>query len=185
MKSTSHKIVAGTILLSSLALGACQQLPHPDIYGGVDHRNTRYDHIISQKEFNDCRQEGLNFDRQANEQGRPELFLQSGNQLLSCETSVAGNAHLIRTELRMQTYALGIQNKIQGGDLYGAHEAFLKFSTTFDGHDLIYSDGSSFSDTMHVLFNMSDAQNPVRLAALNARPNVKEEARRVNYWRKN
>jgi len=185
VKSITTKLITGTILLSTIALGACQQLPNPDFLGGVDHRKNHFDNVVAQKQFNDCRQEGLTFDRQANEQGRPELFLQSANQLLSCETVVAGNAHLVDTDSRMQTYALGIQNKIKGGDVYGGHEAFLKFTSTFEGHDLIYTDGSSFTDTMEVLFTMTDMDNPVRLAVMNARPKVKDEARRIIYWRKN
>lgn len=185
MKRIRKNLISCSVLLSTFFLGACQTLPSPDIYGGVDHRTERYDNIVSQKLFNDCRQEGINFDRQANEQGRPELFLESANQLLSCETSVAGRAHLIDTELRMQTYALAIQNKIKGGDVYGGHEAFLKFTNTFQGRDLIYTNGSSFIDTMHVLFNLTDTKSPLHLAAMNARPKVKDEVRRISYWRSN
>ena len=85
----------------------------------------------------------------------------------------------------MRVLALAVQNYLKGGDVEAARFAFSDFSTVFGNADLIYADGSSFSDTMYALLYQHADQKQLALASLNARKSVKKEIRRSWYWQKN
>lgn len=178
MKTSTQTMLAA----SSLLLSACQ-LNTPNLTAGIDHRTERFDDIITQKTFMDCKQEGHAFDRQASEQNRQELYLASAEKLLSCESNLGQNAHLIDVQDRMKTYALGIQNKVKGGDVNGASVAFQKFKSYFAGMDLIYENGSSFSASYTALLGANGDADQLKLASINAKPQVKKEVRRIWHWR--
>jgi hypothetical protein len=86
---------------------------------------------------------------------------------------------------RMQAKALAVQNYIKGGDIQNARLALMDFEASFDGADLIFADGSSFTDTMHVLLHSFEDRVGYKLASLNARRKVKDEVRRAWYWQNN
>ena len=178
---TSTKIV---LAASAVLFSACQ-LNTPNLSAGIDHRTERYDDIITQKTFNDCKQEGHAFDRQASEQRRRELYLASAEKLLSCDGALGENAYLIDVQDRMKTYALGIQNKVKGGDVKGASTALQKFKTYFGGMDLIYENGASFTESYTALLRSNGDADQLRLSSLNAMPQVKKEVKRIWHWRTN
>lgn len=180
MKTSTQIILAASAILVS----ACQ-LNTPNLNASIDHRTERYEDIITQKTFNDCKQEGHTFDRQASEQNRQELYLASANKFLSCESNLGQNAHLVDIQDRMKTYALGIQNKVKGGDVNGASVALQKFKSYFSGMDLIYENGSSFSASYTALLGANGDANLLRLSSINAKPQVKKEVKRIWHWRTN
>ena len=81
--------------------------------------------------------------------------------------------------------SLAVQNFIKGGDIQLARLALTDFEASFNGADLIYADGSSFTDTMHALLYRFDDPVSYKLASLNARRKVKDEVRRAWYWQVN
>ena len=87
--------------------------------------------------------------------------------------------------IRDRAKALAVQNFIKGGDIQAARLALADFEASFDGADLIYADGSSFTDTMHLLLHRFDDRVGYKLASLNARRKAKDEVRRAWYWQTN
>jgi hypothetical protein len=137
--------------------------------------------------FESCVEEGISRDTMARDNGDPAQFLSSAEILEGCEYHVIDGTHLVPEDQRMKVYALSIQNYFIGGDVAIAKTNLEKFRTTFQGKDLIYADGTSFTDTYDVLFSYthSDKKSLLNLASMNAKPSVKDEVRRVWYWENN
>jgi hypothetical protein len=138
-------------------------------------------------DFESCVEEGISRDSMARDNGDPAQFLSSAEILEGCEYHVIDGTHLVPEDQRMKVYALSIQNYFIGGDVTKAKMNLEKFRTTFQGKDLIYADGTSFTDTYDVLFSYthSDKKSLLNLASMNAKPSVKDEVRRVWYWENN
>ena len=82
----------------------------------------------------------------------------------------------------MKVVALSAQNFIKGGDVDQARAAMEIFETSFNSRDLLYPDGSSFTQTMQVILEKSKSPNQIALASINARPKLKQEIRRAWRW---
>ena len=153
----------------------------------VDFHQMRLGDLQTINDFESCVEDGISRDSMARDNGDPAQFLSSAEILEGCEYHVINAAHLVPEDQRMKVYALSIQNYFIGGNVAKAKTNLEKFRTTFHGKDLIYADGTSFTDTYDVLFSYThnDKKSLLNLASMNAKPSVKDEVRRVWYWENN
>lgn len=135
--------------------------------------------------FNDCVTEGKTRDNAASAASDQALYLSSADVLVSCEDQLGTSTQLVNQRDRMQISALAVQNYLKGGDVAKARLALNKFDEKFAPGDLIFSDGSSFTSTMHALLFQHDQREQLALSSLNAKSSVKDEIRRAWYWAKN
>ena len=136
--------------------------------------------------FNDCVNEGKTRDISASTAMDPALYLSSADMLVTCDDQLGTSTQLADKRDRMQISALAVQNYLKGGDVAKARLALNKFEEKFGPGDLIFSDGSSFTSTMHALvFFQNDQREQLALSSLNAKSRVKDEIRRAWYWQKN
>jgi len=172
------------IALGALAVAACQPtgLTTTTSTVSVIDRANEMQNVLS---FDSCLGAGLEQDAQAAASDEPGQYLASADLLAGCDEKLRDSASLVPVEKRMQAKALAVQNYIKGGDIQAARLALTDFETRFDGADLVYADGSSFTDTMHVLLHKFDERIGYQLASLNARRKVKDEVRRAWYWQTN
>ena len=180
MKRLSVPIIA----LGALGLAACQQtvLTSSAPTTSVIDRANEMQNVLN---FDSCLSDGLEQDKQAAAMDERSQYLASAKTLSSCDSKLRESASLVAIEQRMQAKALAVQNFIKGGDIQAARLALTDFGASFDGADLIYADGGSFSDTMHALLYRFDDRVSYKLASLNARRKVKDEVRRAWYWQSN
>ena len=132
--------------------------------------------------FKDCATEGKAQDIAASAGRDQALYLSSADMLMSCVTALGGSEMLIDKREQMQVTALAVQNYLKGGDVAQSRLALGGFQTRFGSSDLIFTDGSSFTDTMHALLFQHERPEQFALSTLNARPIVKDEIRRSWYW---
>ena len=180
MKRLSVPLIA----LGVLAITACQQtvLTSSTPTTSVIDRANEMQNLLN---FDSCLSNGLEQDAQAAASDERGQYLASAKTLSSCDSKLRDSASLVATEKRMQAKALTVQNFIKGGDIQAARLALTDFETTFNSADLIYADGSSFTDTMRALLYRFDDRVSYKLASLNARRKVKDEVRRAWYWQSN
>ena len=84
---------------------------------------------------------------------------------------------------RMKNAALSIQNYIKAGNLVQASLNFKKFQNTFD-KDLIYKDGSSFTENVESILSHKDPNVSGTFALINNSKIIRSELKRINYWSK-
>ena len=172
------------VLLGAFAVTACQQTAFtsssPTV--AVIDRANEMQNVLN---FDSCLSNGLEQDAQAAASDEMGQYLASAKTLSSCDSKLRDSASLVAIEQRMKAKALAVQNFIKGGDIQLARLALTDFEASFDGADLIYADGSSFTDTMHALLYRFDDPVSYKLASLNARRKVKDEVRRAWYWQVN
>ena len=180
MKRLSVPLIA----LGALGLAACQQtvLTSSAPTTSVLDRANEMQNVLN---FDSCLSNGLEQDAQAAASDEMGRYLASARTLSSCDSKLRDSASLVAIEQRMKAKALAVQNFIKGGDIQLARLALTDFEAGFDGADLIYADGSSFTDTMHALLYRFDDPVSYKLASLNARRKVKDEVRRAWYWQVN
>lgn len=176
--------IATTILILSL-LSACGPLTNANTSGPITTAIDRAKDMQVVLRFNDCVEEGQRRDAAAADGEDQALYLSSADILASCDAKLGDSHALVERELRMRVLALAVQNYLKGGDVEAARFTLTDFSTVFGNADLIYADGSSFSDTMYALLYQHADQKQLALASLNARKSVKKEIRRSWYWQKN
>jgi hypothetical protein len=167
-----------------LAITACQQtvLTSSTPTTSVIDRANEMQNLLN---FDSCLSNGLEQDAQAAASDERGQYLASAKTLSSCDSKLRDSASLVATEKRMQAKALTVQNFIKGGDIQAARLALTDFETTFNSADLMYADGSSFTDIMRALLYRFDDRVSYKLASLNARRKVKDEVRRAWYWQSN
>jgi hypothetical protein len=172
------------VLLSAFTVSACQQtsLSSSSATVTVIDRANEMQNVLN---FDSCLSNGLEQDAQAAASDEQGQYLASAETLSTCESKLRDSASLVAMDQRMRAKALAVQNYIKGGDIQAARLELMDFEARFDGADLIYADGSSFTDTMHVLLHRFDDRVSYKLAALNARRKVKDEVRRAWYWQSN
>jgi hypothetical protein len=180
MKRLSVPLIA----LGVLGITACQQtvLTASTPTTSVIDRANEMQNLLN---FDSCLSNGLEQDALAAASDERGQYLASAKTLSSCESKLRDSASLVATEKRMQAKALTVQNFIKGGDIQAARLALTDFETSFNSADLIYADGSSFTDTMRALLYRFDDRVSYKLASLNARRKVKDEVRRAWYWQSN
>jgi hypothetical protein len=135
--------------------------------------------------FNDCATEGKARDVAASNGQDQALYLSSADMLMGCDATLGDSTVMIDQRDRMQIAALAVQNYLKGGDVAKSRLALDDFQKRFGSSDLIFADGSSFTDTMHALLFQHERPEQLALSSLNAKSSVKDEIRRSWYWQQN
>ncbi len=178
------KIATCAVALS--ALGACSMTGSgatgPD--SGIGFREARFAEIAAMREYRSCRDEALALDGKARQSGSAAQYLQSAKMIAKCETGIGPEMAGIAREERMRAYALGVQNRLKGGDVAGARAALETFTTAFAGNDLYYPDGTSVTETMELVLGLRDRTAVGAFSMANVNGALKAELRRSRYWKR-
>lgn len=184
-KSTARKMmrIAGP-LLALTALAACTTIgsvPNE----GIGFREARFVEISAMREWRKCKDDALMLDTQARRNDAPARYLASARLLQRCESQLGPEVSGIAPDERMQSFALGIQNQFKGGDVAAARAGLEKFKAAYGDHDLYLADGSSFIETMELLFGLRDRTDVGEFSTVNVSEALKSELRRARYWKHN
>ena len=173
------------LLLATLAVTACSTQPKLPDFGSIDFRETRYQDVAALRDFRDCRDQAVELDNQARVSGDPARYLSSAELLERCDQDLGPDAAVIPEDERMRAHGLGIQNYIKGGDAGAARRRLERFKQLYPGRDLYYADGSSFRSTMELLLGQREQRDFGRYSMLNVSTALKDEMRRIQYWKHN
>ena len=180
------KIAAtGALLLAMVAVSACSTSKDLPDFGSVDFRESRYDDIATLNGFRDCRDQAVELDSQARTSGDPARYLSSAELLERCDRDLGTDGDVVPEDERMRAHGLGIQNYIKGGDAGSARRRLERFKLLYTDKDLYYPDGSSFRSTMEVLLGQREDRDYGRYSMLNVSSTLKDEMRRIEYWKHN
>jgi len=149
---------------------------------GIGYRQARFAEMSAMKAWRDCRDQALSLDRQARDSGQPARYLASARALETCEANAGPEIAALNTEERMRASAVASLNYLKGGDIERARVSFENFQGHFGGQDLLFADGSSYSETMDILLGLSEPQSVGAFSIANVNPELKSELRRVRYW---
>lgn len=182
----STRIAATTaVFLVMLMVAACStDKPLPD-FGSIDFRETRYQDVSALRSFRDCRSQAVELDGQARASGDPARYLSSAELLERCDGDLGSDAAMVPEDERMRAYGLSIQNYIKGGDAGAARRRLERFKQLFAGKDLYYPDGASFRSTMEMLLGQRESRDFGQYSMLNVSATLKDEMRRIQYWKHN
>jgi len=172
-----------TLAITGLVLAACATDGGDAPMEGIGFREARFQQISTMREYRECRDQGIELDRQARTRGSAGTYLTSAKVLEKCEASVGADGSGLAQNERMQAYALSIQNYFKGGDVAHARDNLDQFKKRFPGHDLYYPDGTSFIVTMEALLGRRASWTFGEFAALNVNGTLKAEMRRMTYWK--
>ncbi len=178
---TTSKLAS--VVLASMMATACSTMVAPGQQAErMNYRSDRYADMLTLDDYAQCQNQGFDLDQQA--QSAPDIatYLASARQLAKCDALIADQRHLVDTKTQMHSRAISIVNFIKGGDVAQARVAFEAFQRDFNGKDLTFQDGTSFSQSVSLLIYPTEAGNDFRLATANARPDLKGELRRMTYW---
>jgi hypothetical protein len=171
--------VVAVLLVSACATGG----PAPnDILGFREHRSKA---LEAMRNYRNCNDDAMEMDTKARKSGDAGRYIASARLLEKCESQLSLEASEVGRDERVRSYALSIQNYLKGGDVESARSNLDKFKKAFSGIDLYYQDGSSFIETMEVLLGQKDVRDYGQLAALNVNALLKDEIRRIRYWKRN
>jgi hypothetical protein len=151
---------------------------------GIGFREARFAEISAMREYRSCRDEALTLDSQARRSGSSAQYLQSAKLIAKCESGLGPDMAGIARQERMRTYALGVQNRLKGGDVAGARSGLEKFRAAFAGNDLYYPDGTSFTETMELVLGLRDSTAVGGFSLANVNGELKAELRRARYWKR-
>ena len=173
------------IVFSSLAISGC------NITNG--YKNAKIDSVVKNvkvnstlRSYEECIIDGKNFDTlaSANKDQAKSLYNKSAKILTDCDVLIFENPYLVNKNERMHNYALSIQNYIKSGNLIKASMNLKSFKNDFN-MDLIYRDGSSFTENIDSLLNYKNIKNSAEYTLLNNSNIIKSELKRINHWSKN
>ncbi len=138
------------------------------------------------RSYSECIEDGKKFDYLASSKNieADSLYNKSAKILYDCDLLIRENPYMIDESERMQNAALSIQNYIKAGNLIQASLNFQDFQNTFD-KDLVYRDGSSFTENVKTILNHNSANPLKKFALTNNSRLVRSELKRTNYWSKN
>lgn len=177
---------AAACALALGVLGACSMngfgSAAPDT--GIGFREARFAEIAAMREYRSCRDEALELDRQARRSGSAAQYLQSAKLIAKCDSALGPEMAGIAREGRMRAYALGVQNRLKGGDVAGARDGLEKFRSAFADSDLYYPDGTSFTETMELVLGLRDRNSVGEFSLANVNGELKAELRRARYWKR-
>lgn len=176
--------VAPMVILG--VLGACSMTGSnsagPDT--GIGFRQARFTEIAAMREYRSCRDEALALDAQARRTGSAAQYLQSAKLIAKCDSALGPEMAGIAAEERMRAWALGVQNRLKGGDVAGARANLETFKSAYDGSDLYYPDGTSFTETMELVLGLRDRTAVGQFSLANVNGALKAELRRARYWKR-
>jgi hypothetical protein len=177
---------AASCALALGVLGACSM--NGSMSGGpgsgIGFREARFAEISAMREYRSCRDEALALDSKARGSGSSAQYLQSAKLIAKCESALGPDMAGIARQERMRTYALGVQNRLKGGDVAGARTGLEKFRAAFAGNDLYYPDGTSFTETMELVLGLRDSTAVGGFSLANVNGELKAELRRARYWKR-
>lgn len=166
------------------ALGACAQDGRSGLDSGIGFREARFAEMVAMRDYRTCRDESLELDRQARSQGSPAQYLASAKLIAKCESALGPEMAGIAREERMRAYALGVQNRLKGGDVAGARAGLETFKSAFAGSDLYFADGTSFTETMELVLGLRESTDVGQFSLANVNGALKSELRRTRYWKR-
>ncbi len=167
-------------------LGACSMNGSTSIGPdtGIGFREARFAEIAAMREYRSCRDEALELDRQARQSGSSAQYLRSARLIAKCDSALGPEMAGIAREERMRSYALGIQNRLKGGDIAGARDGLEKLKSAYGDSDLYYPDGTSFTETMELVLGLRDRTAVGQFSLANVNGELKAELRRARYWKR-
>ena len=138
------------------------------------------------RSYSECIEDGKNFDSLASSKysEADSLYNKSAKILYDCDLLIRENPYMIDEGERMKNAALSIQNYIKAGNIIQASLNFQDFQNTFD-KDLIYRDGSSFTENVKTILSHNSANLHNKFALTNNSRLVRSELKRADYWSKN
>tara|TARA_B100000780_G_C21085819_1_gene437418 strand:+ start:736 stop:1287 length:552 start_codon:yes stop_codon:yes gene_type:complete len=147
-------------------------------------KNTKISSTL--RSYEQCIADGKSFDILAanNKDQAESLYNKSAKILTDCDHLISNNSYLINEEERMQNFALSIQNYLKAGNLINGSLNFKSFKSTFH-KDLIYQNGSSFTENIESLLSHNDNKTSLEFTLLNNSKIIKSELKRIKYWSKN
>lgn len=176
---------APALFLAMLTVVGCSMDKELPDFGSISFRETRYQDVAALRDFRDCRDQAVELDGQARTSGDPARYLSSAELLERCDVALGSDASTIPQDEHMRAYGLSIQNYVKGGDAGAAHRRLERFKQLFPGKDLYYADGSSFRATMEVLLGQRESRDFGQFSMLNVSTSLKDEMRRIQYWKHN
>lgn len=172
----------GFLVMVLAGLSACQTTGSTTAAEGIGYRAARAEQITEMREYRACVEEAMTLDDQARRNASAAQYLASAQLIESCETKLGPAAADVAQDERMRAYALGIFNALKGGDPARATRMLQQFETAFQGRDLYFADGTSFTESMGVLVGRETGEG--RFSTLNVNRELKNELRRVDQWSK-
>ena len=168
------------------ALGACSMAGVGAVgpETGIGFREARFSEIAAMRDYRSCRDEAVALDAQARRSGSPAQYLQSAKLIATCDAALGPEMAGVATEERMRAYALGVQNRLKGGDVAGARTGLETFRSAYAGHDLYYPDGTSFTETMELVLGLRDRSAAGAFSIANVNGDLRAELRRARYWKR-
>ncbi len=174
---------SGAIACALFGLAACTTNGATTAYEGIGFREARFNEISAMRTYRQCRDEAVSLDELARNDGSRGRYLASAQLLEKCEAELGAEGRGVAVDERMRAYALSIQNYFKAGDMDRARGNLARFRQAFPENDLYYADGSSFTATMEVLLGQRETDGPEAYAMLNVNDGLKDEVRRIGYWR--
>jgi hypothetical protein len=186
-KSTARPRFGAAVALGLLAglLAACGNTDDVLDLEGIGFRESRFEDASAMHGFRACRDEALRLDSLARASGETARYRASAELFEQCEAGLGPDAAGIPREERMRAYGLSIQNYIKAGDQESARENLDRFRQAFPKNDLYYPDGSSFLHSMEALLRKKDPKEFGIFTAYNVNGTLKDEMRRIAYWKHN
>lgn len=149
---------------------------------GINHRVQRNTEIAATRAWRNCRDDALVLDAQARKSASAARYSASARAFEACESLISDTSGIPEEE-RMQAYAVGVQNHLKGGDIVASRRTLKTFRSAFAGKDLLFPDGSSFSETMEMMLGLSEKSAAGAYSEANVSSAVKKEVRRLRYWK--
>ena len=178
-------LIQGLMLMSTLILSACNTTFSSAKLEGIGFREARFAEISTMRDYRKCKDDALNLDNSAREEGSAARYAASAKLLESCEANLGLDSRNLALDERMRAYALAIQNYFKAGEINKARESLENFKSTFKNKDLSYANGSSFLETMEVLTGIRNKENISEFSMANVGNALKSELRRMRYWKRN
>lgn len=172
------------LFIGAALVSGCQVNGTTNIAEGIGFRQARFVEVQAMNDYRACRDEALIMSRSYQASDGYGRHLASARVMESCETNLGPEIAGIATEERMQAYSTVVHSYIRGGDIVAARKALDRFKQAFPSRDLILENGSSFIDTYELLLNMSTSSK-YQISVANINPDIRDEARRFQFWRSN
>ena len=175
---------AGLLALTLAGLSACQTTGTTTAAEGIGYRAARAEQISVMREYRACVEEAVSLDGQARRNASAAQYMASALLIENCEKNLGPVANDGTQDERMRAYALGTFNALKGGDAAKATQMLQQFETAFDGRDLYFQDGTSFTESMGSLLGREGTEIVGQPSTRNVSRALKDEVRRIDHWSK-
>lgn len=163
-------------------LAGCQPITGWNNKPVVDVRMQHYDGVVIANEFEACLKEAEEREDLAMTRRDASGYLVAARVFEQC-VNVHQSDRYAPGESRFKAAAAAALNYLKGGSVDGSVRMLALMEQDYPGQDLIFSDGSSFRDSIRALqlgagFSQTDALR------LHARPKLESELMRIATWSK-